>query len=86
MKIVRFILVSLMSATYMAALAEDDTATLSEEQYRQAIASFGVSDQVTKAASKEAVKLVEEQRQADKTNESYQMKALPADLLDRSPY
>ena len=86
MKIVRLILVSLMSATSMATLAGDDAATLSEEQYRKAIASFGVSDQVTNRASKEAVKLVEEQRQADKTDEAYQMKALPADLLDSSPY
>jgi hypothetical protein len=62
----------------MVVLAEDDTATISEEPYRVAIAGFGVSNQAAEAAAKETVKLVEEQRLADTVDKTYPVAVLAA--------
>lgn len=86
MKTVRFILASLITTASMFALAEDNSATITEEQYRKAIASFGVSNQTAEIASKEAVRLIEKRLSPETKNKTTSMAELPTNWLESSPY
>jgi len=86
MKTVSLVIALLIFTTPMFVLAEDNSATISEEQYRKAIASFGVSNQAAETASKEAVRLVKKQRFSDTKNKNSQLTELPANWLENASY
>lgn len=86
MKTKNVILALLLSTASMLASAADISAKVSEEQYRKAIASFGVSHNIAETASKEAVRLIEERSMAEARNHTRWMAELPANWLDDTSY
>lgn len=86
MKTHNIILLLTLSSASMLATAENNPSTVSQQQYQNAIASFGVSQQNAEIASKEAVRLVKKQHQSDTLEKASWMAKLPTNWLEGSPY
>ena len=75
------LLVSALSMNIAA--AQQESQGITQEEYRASIASFGVSQEESEAASKKAVEIASELREQDQNDP---IDSLPDNWLEDTPY